>query len=137
MKIYYIPIFVRNLIEIESFEGSTCIALCCDYAKNFVRNFLRHRTSVGHCIVHNGFVSMENCTRRNRRRKTIYRDELRVTLQPWKNTHPRFGFIFVAVEIRWATADSAKPVNLSVGRPIPVDIPDFINSSFAGLHSAY
>lgn len=28
-------------------------------------------------------------------------------------------------------------VNLSVGRPIPVDIPDFINSSFAGLHSAY
>ena len=62
-------------------------------------------------------------------------------LQPWRNIHHPFR-IHLHVSWRYARPpripqNPLEAVNLSAGRPIPVDIPDFINSSFAGLHSAY
>lgn len=146
MKIQYTLQFVQNLIEIEILP--TCVSRCVTrLRKKFRSKFLVIVRKKKRKKQLAAFTKQR--LRLDRKLHREIEDERRrcqlatsyELLQPWRNIHHPFR-IHLHVSWRYARPpripqNPLEAVNLSAGRPIPVDIPDFINSSFAGLHSAY
>lgn len=145
MKIQYTLQFVRNLIEIEILP--TCVSRCVTQKISF--QISRRIVIVRKKKKKQLAVFTKQRLRLDRKLHREIEDERRrcqlatscELLQPWRNIHHPFR-IHLHVSWRYARPpripqNPLEAVNLSAGRPIPVDIPDFINSSFAGLHSAY